>query len=141
MERQQVAKLTKTSSTSRSNLQAKLAPQKLAPLHPVLQLQRKIGNQAVQRLLSSGGIQAKLTISQPDDPYEREADRVADTVMRMAEPEGPGTETTRMPAQPLTSRMTPLMQREAAQPLKDEKDRGGCQHPGSPARAGGRAGR
>jgi hypothetical protein len=31
-------------------------------------------------------IQPKLTVSQPDDPYEREADRVADEVMRMSDP-------------------------------------------------------
>src|SRR5262245_25612924 len=28
-------------------------------------------------------LQAKLAVSSPDDPYEREADRVADQVMRM----------------------------------------------------------
>ena len=28
-------------------------------------------------------VQAKLAVSAPDDPYEREADRVADQVMRM----------------------------------------------------------
>jgi len=32
-------------------------------------------------------IQPKLAVSAPDDPYEREADRVADHVMRMAEPQ------------------------------------------------------
>jgi Domain of unknown function (DUF4157) len=32
------------------------------------------------------GLQAKLTVSAPDDPYEREADAVADRVMRMADP-------------------------------------------------------
>jgi hypothetical protein len=32
------------------------------------------------------GIQTRLAVSQPDDPYEREADSVADQVMRMAEP-------------------------------------------------------
>lgn len=32
------------------------------------------------------GIQAKLTVGAPDDPFEREADRVAATVMRMPEP-------------------------------------------------------
>jgi len=32
-------------------------------------------------------IQPKLTVSQPDDPYEQEADRVADEVMRMQIPE------------------------------------------------------
>jgi hypothetical protein len=32
------------------------------------------------------GIQPKLKVSVPDDPYEREANRIADTVMRMPEP-------------------------------------------------------
>lgn len=44
------------------------------------------GNQVLQRLLASGAIQAKLTVSQPGDPYEQEADRVADEVMRMPAP-------------------------------------------------------
>jgi lysozyme len=41
------------------------------------------GNQVMQRLLQAKVIQAKLTLSQPDDKYEREADRVAKAVMRM----------------------------------------------------------
>jgi hypothetical protein len=45
--------------------------------------QNEAGNLAVQRLLRAGTIQAKLTISHPDDPYEQEADRVADQVMTM----------------------------------------------------------
>jgi hypothetical protein len=49
-------------------------------------LQRSAGNLAIHRLLRSGGIQAKLTVSQPGDEHEREADRVADEVMRMPEP-------------------------------------------------------
>jgi hypothetical protein len=57
-----------------------------APLHPILQLQQTKGNQAVQRLLRSRAIQAKLAISQPGDIYEQEADRVADHVMRMPDP-------------------------------------------------------
>src|SRR5262249_53251738 len=57
-----------------------------APSHPILQLQRTIGNQAVQHLLRSGAIQPKLAISQPGDIYEQEADRVADEVMRMPAP-------------------------------------------------------
>ena len=42
------------------------------------------GNQALLRRL-----QPKLTVGAVDDPLEREADRVADQVMRMPEP-GPG---------------------------------------------------
>jgi hypothetical protein len=40
----------------------------------------------VQRLLKSRPIQLKLAISRPGDIYEREADRVADEVMRMPQP-------------------------------------------------------
>jgi hypothetical protein len=50
--------------------------------HPLLTLQRQAGNQAVQNLLHRGIIQAKLTISNPGDPEEQEADQVADRVMR-----------------------------------------------------------
>ncbi|MGH8864097.1 MAG: eCIS core domain-containing protein, partial [Burkholderiales bacterium] len=45
------------------------------------QLQHAIGNRAVGH-----SIQAKLKISEPGDVHEREADRVADEVMRMPEP-------------------------------------------------------
>ncbi|MDD5320316.1 MAG: DUF4157 domain-containing protein [Methylococcales bacterium] len=41
------------------------------------------GNQALQRSIRSGAIQAKLSVSQPFDPYELEADRVAQQVMTM----------------------------------------------------------
>jgi hypothetical protein len=50
--------------------------------HPVLQLQQQAGNQAMQQLLRSGMIQAKLAISQPGDPEEQEADATADRIMR-----------------------------------------------------------
>lgn len=42
---------------------------------------------SVRRILGSVGAQAKLTVGAPDDVYEREADRVAETVMRMPDPE------------------------------------------------------
>jgi hypothetical protein len=53
------------------------------PLNPILTLQQQVGNQAVQSLLRAGLVQAKLAISNPDDPEEREADQVADRIMRM----------------------------------------------------------
>jgi hypothetical protein len=49
-------------------------------------LQRALGNRGMTRLLRSGAIQTKLMVGPPDDEYEREADRVADEVMRMPEP-------------------------------------------------------
>ncbi len=57
-----------------------------SPVGHILFLQRTIGNQAVQRMMKSGAIQAKFKIGQPGDKYEQEADRVAEQVMRMPEP-------------------------------------------------------
>lgn len=59
---------------------------KNSPVDRILFLQRTAGNQAVQRLIKSGALQAKLRIGQPGDIYEQEADRVAEQVMRMPEP-------------------------------------------------------
>jgi Domain of unknown function (DUF4157) len=53
-------------------------------LHPILQLQQQAGNYAVQDLLRRHMIQAKLTVSRPDDAEEQEADQVAAQVMRKA---------------------------------------------------------
>lgn len=60
----------------------------------ILHLQRAIGNHAVQRKLHShaefdfakNGIQPKLKISQPNDEYEQEANRVAEQIMRISGP-------------------------------------------------------
>jgi hypothetical protein len=52
----------------------------------ILALQQTAGNQAVQRMMKSGVLQAKLRIGQPNDIYEQEADRVAEQVMRMPDP-------------------------------------------------------
>ena len=46
----------------------------------LLALQRTYGNASVQRL-----IQCKLSVSQPGDPYEQEADRVAEAVTQVSE--------------------------------------------------------
>jgi hypothetical protein len=48
----------------------------------VLQFQKTAGNKAVQKLIKSRALQAKLNISQPNDQYEQEADRVAEQVMK-----------------------------------------------------------
>lgn len=47
----------------------------------VVDLQKVIGNKAVQRLMGDIGIQAKMTVGAADDAYEREADTVAAQVM------------------------------------------------------------
>jgi len=54
-----------------------------SPAQPLgLQLQQQAGNQAVQELLRTGVIRAKLAISRPDDADEQEAEAVAQRVMR-----------------------------------------------------------
>jgi hypothetical protein len=52
---------------------------------PANETKLQAGNQAMQRLLHSGALQAKLSVSEPGDSSEQEADRVADTVMRMSD--------------------------------------------------------
>lgn len=55
------------------------------PAAPNFGLPQTLGNQAMQRLLHSRAIQAKLAVSHPGDPYEQEADRVAERVLRIPE--------------------------------------------------------
>jgi len=52
----------------------------------ILDMQRLVGNQATQRLLSGGFLQTKMSVSTPDDAYEQEADQVAQQVMTMPAP-------------------------------------------------------
>ena len=57
-------------------------------LPPVSRLQSALGNRGMQRLLQSGAIQPKLTVGPVDDEHEREADRVAEEVVRMPSSSG-----------------------------------------------------
>ena len=98
-----------------------------SPIDQILFLQRTIGNQAVQRLFKSGMIQAKLTIGQPGDKYEQEADWVADEVMRMPEPgvqrqvEPEEEEEETLQPKPLVSQITPLVQVRRQEELEEEE--------------------
>jgi hypothetical protein len=67
------------------HLQHGVTPGNLRPAD-ILQLQRSLGNRAVGALLGRNSpsrlpIQAKLTIGQPADKYEQEADRIAAQVV------------------------------------------------------------
>ncbi len=53
-----------------------------ATFNPGSPLERGIGNQALSRLLQVKKIQAELAVSEPNDSFEREADLVADQVIR-----------------------------------------------------------
>ena len=91
-------------------------------------LRQRIGNQGVQRLMSdivshskgsaplrSPSIQTKLIVSQPTDAHEREADRVADAVMRM-----PATEVANKSAGASTT-SPPKVQRLCADCQEEQK--------------------
>lgn len=67
----------------RSNHVPKQSRRSSYPASPLKELQRSIGNHAIQRLIRSPYIQAKLNVSSPGDQFEQEADRVPETVMRM----------------------------------------------------------
>lgn len=73
----------------------------------------------MQRLLASRAIQAQLTVSHPDDEYEREADRVADRVMRMSVPEQPAAGPIRSRAD-VVQRACPQCEREARDDREEE---------------------
>lgn len=71
-----------TTSHERTVRQGNTVPQSANGL---LGFQVGAGNLAMQRLLQLRAIQAKLTINQPGDEYEQEADRVAEQVVQMKE--------------------------------------------------------
>ena len=77
---------------ARANAPAQdLSRSKAPPMSPqrrrAAQMQQAFGNRATLRMLSlpRPAVQTKLTINQPGDAYEQEADRVADQVMRMTD--------------------------------------------------------
>jgi len=125
----QYAKLLETKKNS------PLLTQKMKSSHPIknpadriLFLQRTIGNLAVQQLIKSGTLQAKLRIGQPGDKYEQEADRVADAVMQMPEPEvqrqvEPEEEEEKtLQTKPLANQITPLVQVQRQEEPEEEEE-------------------
>jgi len=96
-----------------------------SPADQVMYLQRTIGNQAVQRLIKSGALQAKLKIGQLGDRYEQEADRVADGVMRMPEPQVrrqsiEEEEEEQIQTKPVIEQITSLVQRQVEEAEEEQ---------------------
>ena len=94
--------------------------------------QQTYGNQAILRMTgrsqkAAAPIQTKLTVSQPRDVYEQEADRIADQVMRMPEPRIQRVcpeceeEEKKLQTKPLAKQITPLLQRRA-EPMEEEEE-------------------
>ena len=123
MERQAVTNVPKTATRNHSVQRQSAAPSSQG--HHITELQRSIGNQAVQRLIDSHYIQAKLSVSSPADPLEHEADQVAETVMRMPDPRA--TARVRVSNQPSISRLfrkcSGCDAKASSQPLKEEEEK------------------
>jgi ferredoxin len=70
-------------------------------------------------------VQTKLEVSQPDDPYEQEADRVAEQVMAMPEPKAQRTcsscDEDNLQTRPLADQITPLAQRQEEESKEEEE--------------------
>ena len=106
-----------------AQVQCALAQPDSASPADLLALQRQVGNRAVSGLLARGApaIQAKLQVGPVSDPFEEEADRVAEQVVSAPAPQaaGPVPSVQRLPgdsalqAQPLSASITPLVQRAA----------------------------
>lgn len=109
--------------------------EKVSPVERMLRLQRCIGNRAVTRLIEAGALQARLTVGEPGDVYEREADRIADRVMAMADPgcpecsdRDPGVqrqaieeEPEEVQAKPVSGEVTPLIQYQVEPEEREEE--------------------
>ena len=114
-------------------------------LHPILQLQRTLGNQRVAQLIQAKrltpdgkiiGLQPKLSVGAADDQYEQEADRVARQVVSMpdsgatasfqqapsVEGEASQTETLQSKPLPLAASITPSVQRQTGGEEKMEEN-------------------
>jgi hypothetical protein len=86
---------SKTSAPTQPSLHHHINSLAMDSHESIIHLHDTIGDQAVQRLMRSNigfnfskiGIQSKLRLSQPDDVYEQEAERVAEQVIRMSSAE------------------------------------------------------
>jgi hypothetical protein len=88
-EREHVSTRAGRAQSALAEAPSRSVPWPAAPQTTLLGLQRTAGNRAVERLLRGGVIQSKaasapiLRISHAGDPYEREADRVAEKILHM----------------------------------------------------------
>jgi len=87
----------------------------------LLKVQQTAGNRALGSM-----IQAKLKVSEPGDAYEQEADRVADHVMRMADP-SPEAQVTSGLSTPHVQRMCSECDEEKEEKKKSDEESGTVQ--------------
>jgi hypothetical protein len=90
----------------------------------LFRLQQQYGNRFVQRVIAQH-VQTKMTVSQPGDIYEREADRVANQVMQMPKPQlqrqtEEEEEKDLLQTKPIAEQITPLAQRQIEEEEEEE---------------------
>jgi outer membrane protein OmpA-like peptidoglycan-associated protein len=131
-------RLTQSSEKSKQRIARRESRPDSAPslqggIHPILQLQRTLGNRHVtelihaKRLTPQGtilGLQRKLTVGEAGDQYEQEADRIADQVLRMPDPaqSSPGAERTPI-RPPILQRLCPQCEDELQRHPSPQDDR------------------
>ena len=84
----------------------------------ILHLHKTYGSQYVQRLIESIKIQAKLTVSNPSDVYEKEADQVADLVTNRINSEVKQTAPSEEEEEPLQGKLILAREIEEEEPLQ-----------------------
>jgi hypothetical protein len=102
-----------------------IAPKRHSPTTSTMTPSLHLQQAKIRHILRGPTLQTKLTIGQPNDKYEQEADRVADEVMRMPEPRlqrqvEPEEEET-LQAKFLGGQITPLVQRQI-EPEEEEEE-------------------
>lgn len=91
--------------------------------HSLMELHQTVGNHGILRRRGPA-IQTKLRISSPGDNYEREADRVAEQVLRAPDSgvqRRSGEEEDLIQEKPIADQITPLVQRQT-EPEEEEED-------------------
>jgi hypothetical protein len=116
---QRIAKTRQPGQQKAANLTFRSKKRAQSKLNPILQLHQTIGNQAVGKM-----IQSKLTIGQPGDKYEQEADRVAEQVIRMPNPQSkPGEVVSNRTQISRIQRLCPECEKEVRrQPVEEEEE-------------------
>ena len=93
-----------------------IAPKRHAPTVSPMSHSLHLQQAKVRHILRGPSLQPKLTIGQPNDKYEQEADRVADEVMRMPESriqrQAEEEEEELIQTKPSAEQITPLVQRQ-----------------------------
>jgi len=102
-----------------------IAPKRHAPSTSPMTHSLHLQQAKVRQILRSPTLQPKLTIGQPNDKYEQEADRVADEMMRMPEQrlqrQAEEEEEELIQTKPLAEQITPLVQRQMEEDEEEEE--------------------